>query len=305
MIDYFSSHPGELAALATAVAWTVSAMSFAAAAVRIGSLPLNVIRLAMALAFFVALEWIVRGLPLPTDATPHAWLWLSLSGLVGFTLGDLCLFRAFVVIGPRLTMLVVAVVPMVAAIVSWFALDEALSPLAIVGMALTVAGVVWVLMEREPSLPRTRPRATLGGVLLALGAAVCQAIGLVLSKAGVQNYDAFAATEVRVIAGLAGFVVLVVAVGAIPRLKAGLSHRGGLSYAALGAFFGPFLGVAMSMVAVKYAQVGVASAIISVVPVLIIPFVVIFRRERVSLRAVLGALLAVAGVTLLFWQGQP
>ena len=146
--SWFTDTRGELAALATAFSWTASALAFTAAAVRLGSLSLNIIRLALALAFFVALEWLLRGLPLPTDAAPHNWLWLSISGLIGFTLGDLCLFRAFVLIGPRRTMLIAALVPMVGAVISWVALDEGLSALAIAGMVLTMAGVAWVLLER-------------------------------------------------------------------------------------------------------------------------------------------------------------
>ena len=283
--SWFTDTRGELAALATAFSWTASALAFTAAAIRLGSLSLNIIRLALALAFFVALEWVLRGLPLPTDAAPHNWLWLSISGLIGFTLGDLCLFRAFVLIGPRRTMLIAALVPMVGAVISWVALGEGLAPLAIAGMVLTMAGVAWVLLERPATAVFDAGAAgPWKGVLLALVATVCQAAGLVLSKVGVSDYDAFAATEVRVIAGLAGFLVVVVVARGLPRLAAAWRNRAGMGYATIGAFFGPFFGVAMSVVAVKYAQVGVAATIISIVPVLIIPFMIILYRERISLR---------------------
>jgi drug/metabolite transporter (DMT)-like permease len=300
---WFSGYQGELAAVATAFSWTASALAFTAAAVRLGSLSLNIIRLGLALAFFVALGWMLRGLPLPTDAAGHNWFWLSVSGLVGFTVGDLCLFRAFVLIGPRRTMLMMALVPMIGTVVSWVALGEGLAALAIVGMVLTMAGVAWVILERPPAaVPAPQGQALRTGVLLALGATVCQAAGLVLSKVGVHDpdYDAFAATEIRVIAGLAGFVVVVLAARGLPNLVRACRNRAGVGYATVGAFFGPFLGVAMSVVAVKYAKVGVAATIISIVPILIIPFMIVLYRERVSVRAVLGALVAVAGVALLF-----
>jgi hypothetical protein len=92
----------------------------------------------------------------------------------------------------------------------------------------------------------------------------------------------------------------VIVLRAWPRLKAGLAHRSGMGYATMGAFFGPFIGVGMSLVAVKYAPVGVAATIMAIVPVLIIPFVIVLYRERISPRAILGAVLAVAGVALLF-----
>jgi drug/metabolite transporter (DMT)-like permease len=300
---WFTGYQGELAAVVTAFSWTASALAFTAAAVRLGSLSLNIIRLALALGLFVVTCWLIRGLPLPTDAAGHNWFWLSVSGLVGFTLGDLCLFRAFILIGPRRTMLLMALVPMIGALVSWIFLGEGLSALAIGGMILTMAGVVWVILERPPTAVPTQQRSTLRtGVLLGLGAAACQAVGLVLSKAGVHNpdYDAFAATEIRVIAGLAGFAVVVLAVRGLPRLMQACRNRAGVGYATIGAFFGPFFGVTMSVVAVKYAKVGVAATILSIVPVLIIPFMIVLYKERVSVRAIIGAIAAVAGVALLF-----
>jgi drug/metabolite transporter (DMT)-like permease len=297
----FNAYRGELAALVTAFSWTVGALAFTAAAKRLGSLPLNIIRLAIAWLMFVILESALRGLPLPTDAAAHNWLWLGLSGLVGFTIGDLCLFQAFILIGARLTMLVTALVPMMAAVMSWLALGEGLSALAIAGMALTTAGVAWVVLEERPAPPPHLGRnAASVGFLLALGASVCQAAGMVLSKQGLEDYDAFAGTQIRVTTGLVGFIVLVIVLRAWPRLKAGLAHRSGMGYATMGAFFGPFIGVGMSLVAVKYAPVGVAATIMAIVPVLIIPFVIVLYRERISPRAILGAVLAVAGVALLF-----
>lgn len=299
-----AGYTGELAAVATVCCWTVSALAFTEAARRMGSLSLNIVRLSLALVFFAVFGWAARGLALPLDATGHNWFWLSLSGLVGFTLGDLCLFRALVVIGPRLSLLVLSLVPMLAAVLGWAALGENLSAAGLVGMALTVAGVAWVILERKPLASAPGGRAATTGVLLALGAAAGQAVGLVLSKFGMGDYDAFAATQIRTMAGLAGFLALVLVLRAWPRLAAAVRSRAGMAFAALGACFGPFLGVSFSLVAVKYAYVGVAATIMSIVPVLVIPLVILIYRERVSARAVVGAVLAVAGVVLLFlWRG--
>ena len=268
---------GELAALATAFCWTLSALAFTAAARRLGSVVLNLIRLLMAFVLLSVYGWAARGLPLLSDATAHNWFWLSLSGFVGFALGDLCLFRSLVLLGPRLTTLLMALAPPIAAIVGWLWLGEGMSLRGTAGMAMTVAGV-----------------------LLGLGGAVGQAVGLVLSKLGKAGYDAFAGTQIRIIAAAVGFAVLLTALRAWPRFLAALRHPGGMGYAALGSAFGPALGVALSLVAVEYARVGVAATIMAIVPVLIIPFVILVYREKVSLRAVAGAALAVAGIALLF-----
>jgi drug/metabolite transporter (DMT)-like permease len=295
-----ADYRGELAALATAGCWTVSALAFTAAANRFGSLALNIIRLAMALIFFAILGWAARGLPWPTDATAHNWFWLGLSGLVGFTLGDLCLFRAFVLMGPRLTMLVMSLVPMIAALIAWAALGEGMTARGIGGMALTISGVAWVVLERRPAELSGATHASAYAVVLALGAAAGQAGGLVLSKIGMEGYDPFPSTQIRTIAGLAGFVVLFFFLRAWLRLASAVRNRAGMGYAALGACFGPFLGVSLSLMAVRYAPVGVAATIMSILPVLIIPFMIVIYKERVSLRAAAGAALAVAGVALLF-----
>lgn len=294
------AHSGELAALATAVCWTITAMAFESAGRRIGSLPVNLIRLVMAAVFLSAYCWIIRGLPFPTDASTHAWTWLLLSGLVGFTIGDLCLFQAFVVIGSRTSMLLFTLVPPLTALISWLIMGETLALRDWAGMALTVGGVAWVVLERKEDNEGGKGRIPLTGILLGLGGAAGQAVGLVLSKYGMGDYDPFAATQIRVVAGIAGFAVLFLVIGWWPKVFAAFKDRGAMARTSLGAVFGPFLGVSLSLVALKYTQAGVAATIMALVPVLIIPPAVLVFKERVSVRAVLGAATAVAGTALLF-----
>ena len=292
---------GEAAALGTACCWVASSMSFTAAGRRVGSLAVNLIRLVIALVLLVVLNAALRGHPLPTDATAQAWLWLSLSGLVGFTFGDLCLFRAFVVIGPRLSMLVFSTVPLMTALVGWVILGETLEIQHALGMTLTMGGVAWVILERTPQQDgANRAQIPWTGVLLALGGAAGQALGLVLSKYGMGDYDPFAATQIRVIAGMTGFAVLFLFLGWWPRTIAALAHGRAMAFTALGAFSGPFLGVGLSMVAVKYTLTGVAATLMSLVPVLIIVPSVWLFREKVTARAVIGAIVATSGSALLF-----
>jgi drug/metabolite transporter (DMT)-like permease len=298
-------HQGELAALATAGCWTLTALSFESAGKRVGSLAVNLIRLAMGFFFLGAFTWIARGRPLPTDASPHAWLWLALSGLIGFALGDLCLFRACVLVGARISMLIMSLVPPMTALIGWGFLGERLGSRDWIGMALTVSGVVWVALERRGSAGGTaaapaRERHTAQGLLLAFGAAVGQAVGLILSKFGMGAYDPFASSQIRVLTGAAAFVVLFFALRRWSWVGAALRDRAAMARISVGAVFGPFLGVSFSLMAVQHAPAGVAATIISIVPVLIIAPAVLFLHEKVSARAVGGAVLAVAGVALLF-----
>lgn len=295
------SHVGELAALGTALCWTATALFFAEAGLRIGSLVVNVLRLVMALGMLVVLGWVTRGLPWPTDATPHAWLWLSISGVVGFAFGDLCLFRAFLLIGPRLSSLIMSLAPPIAAVLGYWVLGETLELHHGLGMALTVAGVGWALADRQPAAAGVvvDRRARTLGMLLAVCGAIGQGGGLVLSKHGMGDYDPFAATQIRVLAGAVSFAVLFTAIRGWPRVGKALRQPRAMLLTGLGALFGPFLGVSLSLLAVQHTQAGVAASIMATYPVMIIPVVVLLGRERVGRGGLLGTILAVLGVVLL------
>ncbi len=303
-----ASHFGEIAALLTAMFWMVTSMSFEAAGKRIGSLTVNLIRLYIAFGIYSLFLWITRGLAFPVDATREAWIWLSLSGLVGFAIGDLLLFQAFVVVGARISMLMMALVPPITALTGWMILDERLSLQSLAGMFLTLTGIILVIVKNELPHLESRKRRKLrfsypvGGILLAFGGAVGQAVGLVLSKFGMKDYNAFAASQIRVLAGIVGFTLIFFIMRRWNRVKAGLKNRKGMLFTALGSVFGPFLGVSFSLLAVQHTETGIAATIMSIVPILLIPPAVIFFKEKVSFKEIIGSVLAVAGVAILFLE---
>ena len=294
------SNAGELAALGAALCWTATAFCFQAAGRLIGSLAVNLLRLVLAMALLALLAWIMRGQAWPGDAGAHAWVWLSISGLVGFALGDLCLFRALVLLGARRSTLVMSMAPPITALIGWVALGEILGGLQITAIALTVAGVMLAVRERTPAATEHTPGALGKGILLALGGALGQAVGLVLSKHGMGEYDALAATQIRVMAGIAGFAVMFTAVGWWPRLWDARRSPRGLALTAVGALLGPVAGVWLSLYAVQHTATGVAASIMAVTPLLVIPVAAVVYRERITSRAVLGTVVAVVGVILLF-----
>ena len=302
MQNYF----GEIAGLLTAVFWTVTSMAFESAGKKVGSLAVNLIRLVMAFFFIGVYSWIARGFFFPTDATLFQWQWLALSGLVGFVIGDLLLFQAFVVVSARISMLMMSLAPPFAAFVGWLMLGEVLSPKSWLGMAITMAGIVIVILKREKTeqngsiVRKLTSSYSVPGILLALGGALGQAAGLVLSKKGMGSYDAFSASQIRVLAGIAGFSILFVFMKRWPRVWAALKHGSAMKRITLGAFFGPFLGVSFSLLAVQHTETGIAATLMAIVPVLIILPAVIIFKEKVNWKEILGAVVTVAGVALFF-----
>lgn len=303
----FENYAGELAALATAFLWTGSALSFEVAGKQLGSLSLNLIRLVIGLVFLTVFSYFYRGLALPTDADMHTWLWLCVSGLIGFVLGDLLLFQAFILIGARISMLLMALAPPFTAIISWLLMDEVLTFGDLAGMLLVIAGIALVVLSRQAPNSngddknrRVKLNFPVAGLLLGIGAALGQAGGLVFSKFGMKDYDAFAATQIRVIAGIIGFAFFITLSQKWKILRKGLNNKKGMLFATLGSFFGPFLGVAFSLLAVQQTKAGVASTIMAIVPVLIIPPTIIIYRQKISPREIIGAFVTVLGVCLLF-----
>lgn len=293
------TYAGELAALATSACWTASSLSFAFAGARVGSLAVNIIRLSLAFAGFVLLGLLLHGEALPFSATSAAWFWLSLSGFVGFFFGDLCLMRAFVEIGPRLSMLIMALAPPLTALGGWLALDEKLTALDLTGMAITLGGVMWVVTETPEH--GTRHTFTWRGGALALGGCFGQAAGVLLAKPGMAGaISPFAATEIRLITGLACFLLLVAVLKGYPQVARGLRDRRALAQISFGALAGPFLGVTLLLFAITRIPTGLAQTFASLAPVMIIPFSATLYHERITWRALAGALLAFVGVALLF-----
>lgn len=294
-----NGYVGETAALVTALFWTITALSFEAAGNKVGSLAVNLWRLVIAFLLFCAYSLIFRGSLLPVDAPEGVWFWLSISGLVGFVIGDLFLFEAFVLIGARIAMLIYSLVPPLTAVISYFVLGELLSGVQWGGMALTVTGISLVVLQRNAPVQRAAKHPLLG-VGAALLGALGQAVGLVLGRYGAPTYDAFQATQIRSIAGIVGFALFFTLVRRWRPVMEALHHRVAMRQISVGAFFGPFLGVSLGLYAAQNTETGVAATIIALVPVLMIPAAIFVLRERVTLREAAGALLAVAGVALLF-----
>lgn len=299
-MDFINSHLGEFAALLTAFFWTITALAFENASKRIGSVSVNILRLLIGFIFLTVFNIIRRGMALPFDATAQNWFWLILSGLVGFVFGDLFLFKSYTIIGSRFAMLIQTLVPPITAFFSWIILGEHLRPMHFLGMSLTFSGIVLAVFNRGESNERFTLKLAPRGILYALGGAVGQALGLILSKIGVRDYDPFASTQIRIIAGIFGFSILVTLMHRWKSVFASLKDIKGMKILSLGAFFGPFMGVSFSLIAVKLTEAGIAATIMALVPVFIIVPSILLYKEKVTTAEIIGAFISVTGVALFF-----
>jgi len=292
-------HLGETAAFLTAISWTITALSFQLAGQKVGSLSVNLIRIILAFLLLTLFNLFYRGLLLPTDASASAWLWLSLSGFIGFFLGDLFLFQAYATIGARLTTLIMAAVPPLAALLGWLFLGETLEPKSIIGMIITILGIAMVVFKPNRQNKSVQLTLSFSGLLLAFSGALGQAGGLFLSKLGVQNYDPTAATQIRIIAAIPCFVILVTVIRAWPRIFSALHNKWAMGQITAGAISGPFIGVSLALLAIKHTRLGIATTIMALVPVFIILPSALFLKEKITLREVIGSVIAVIGICVL------
>lgn len=290
---------GELAALMTALFWTFTSLSFEFAGKRIGSLSVNILRLVLASVILTVINFFMTDGFSSVSMDLQSIGLLFLSGLIGFVIGDLFLFQAFVLIGARISMLIMALSPPMTALLGFLMLKEAMKPLSIVAMLVVFSGIALVVTGKgeNNSLVIKHP---LKGLLYALLGAFGQALGLIFSKLGMKAYSPFLATEIRVIAGIVGFTVLITLMKKWGDVRSAFSAGKALIGVATGTIFGPVLGVTFSLIAVQNTQAGIAATLMSITPVLIIPISIYILKEKIYLKEFIGALIAVSGVALMF-----
>jgi drug/metabolite transporter (DMT)-like permease len=315
-----------------AVSWTATALFAEVASKRMGSLPLNTLRMTMSLLLLAATLWLLLGVPYPRFADGDTWLWLALSGVVGYVIGDYCLMQGYIYIGSRFGQLFMTLSAPTAALTGYLLLGERMTWLAILGMAVTLGGIAMSILSKNENASHLSPltfHLPKRGVFFAAVAGICQGFGLVLSKMGLEKYDhalsmagvdpsmapdgallpvplmfsvPFSATMIRASIGLIGFFVLLVVFNKDWKQKLShAAHDRKAMWCLLGAtVFGPFVGVSASLLATQYTSTGIAQTLFALTPILIIAPAAWLFHQKVTAREVIGAVISVAGVCLFF-----
>lgn len=297
---------GEFAALSAAFLWAASSIVFGYIGRSVPPLLLNFSK------GIIAIALILCTLLLQRDFFPggnlSAIALLALSGAIGIGIGDTFYLSAINIIGARRTLLIESLSPPIAAILALVFLQEQLDWQSGLGIFLTVAGVLWVVSEGISQPIPEQVKHPLWGIGFGFLSAFGQGGGAVLSRAALSTTDISPlwSTLFRLLAGLV-VITLVLLVQKPdqswfkPLYSKDYSHTGKslLGTILFTAFFSTFLGIWLQQTAFKFTQVGIAQSLLATSPLFVIP-IAVGMGERVSLRAIIGAGVAIAGVLLLF-----
>ncbi|MBZ0198564.1 MAG: DMT family transporter [Ignavibacteriaceae bacterium] len=283
-------HIGELSALLTAVFWSITSFAFSSAAIKLGSLTLNINRMMLA-SILLALTIVVFRFDYILSA--NQIFNLVLSGIVGLVIGDTFLFKSFQYIGARIGMLMMALSPVMSGVLAYIFLGEDMSMWGILGMAITIGGVVLVISERKET-ETSEYRISKIGIFHGLMGALGQAGGLIFAKFAFEEGEVnkIVATFVRIISSVIILTILAVLMRRYKNpIKVYKENPKALTSTAIGTFFGPYLGITFSLIAIANTKVGIAATLMSTMPIIMLPMVRYYFKEKLSWRAIGGHLL--------------
>ncbi len=297
-MELLQSKAGEIAALSTAILWAFTATFFTLAGRRIGSNAVNLLRLVLATGYLLISHWLIYGSPVPDLSLKHEWLYLGISGAIGLALGDSLLFQSFLDLGTQKAMVIMSGWPIFSSVLAFFFFGENLNSFELAGIVLTVTGISIVITGKVESIHEVRP---VRGVILALGGALCQAIGILFAKEGLmKGLPSLSGTVMRMIFATLTMIIFSLCLRAMQEKTRRKLDPKGLMFAFFGSIVGPFLGVWLSLYAVSHAKVGVASALMTTSPVLLIPLSAMFLGDKLRKSVILGTFITVIGSILLF-----
>ncbi len=292
---------GELAAIGTAVMWSLTAVFFSYSGRRVGSQVVNRSRLLFAFLFLNIAHLIFEGTLFPWGTEPYRWFWFAVSSILGLVLGDTFLFQAYVLIGPRLSMLLMASVPIYSAIFGWLLFGEQIAPLELTGILLAVAGIGWVVTEKRRGKTQVEEKQYRRGILFGMAGALGQVANLVTARYGlVGGYPTVSATLIRIFVAILVLWGMAVLTRQVRYTFAQWRDVKAFRAIVAGAFVGPFLGIWLSLIAVQNARLGIAATLMALPPILLIPIEYFAYGQRVSRRSIVGTAVAILGVALIF-----
>jgi len=292
---------GELAALTTAFCWAFGTILFGYAARRVGSFAINTIRITLAAILIAVANLALSGHLLPDSYTMNQLAILGASGVIGLSIGDGCYFKSLVILGPRVSSLMTASSPIFAVVIAWIFVGQTMNLLDLVGIVITLAGIGWVILERNPQSFGAQSGSKVWGYSLGIAGSLAQAIALTMAKVGMgDNIPPLNASLIRMAAATVAIWLAAIAGGRMKQTLVALRDGKSMTAISAAAVIGPFVGIWLSLLSVQYTKIGIASTLMATTPLWIVPLVMFFHKERPSIRAIIGTAAAVGGVSIIF-----
>jgi len=288
---------GELSAILTAFLWSGTSLAFSSAAEKIGSLQLNINRMILASLFLISTIFIMG---YGFDLSKSQFINLVISGVIGLVIGDSFLFKSFQLIGARISMLLMALSPGMSTILAFIFLNERITALGILGIFITISGITLVVLERNTG---SKYKISGLGIFYGFMGALGQAAGLIFAKFAFTegHIVAFVATFVRIFSSIVIFLPLALLLKRYKNpYKIYRKNKSAFGATLLGTILGPYLGITFSLISIEYTKVGIAATLMTTVPIIMLPMVKYIYKERLSWRAITGAVIAVLGIALIF-----
>lgn len=316
-MPFLQSYLGEIVAFGTTISWSIGIFPFAEGARRLGPNAVNHFRLVLAVIFLTILSLLFLPLSfgdLFSSPLPEHWLWFGLSGVIGLALGDYFAFTSYAILGARISSIFSTLAPAAALFTGYFVIGERINFIGILGILITIAGVIWLTLTKsaKAEMQDHEHGSKETGILYGMLSAVCQGVGIVLANKGFtyqlhsSDLPFFQATWLRMISATVIIFIFSALRGKVKEyMKPALRNKNnGIPYTIAGTIFGPVIGVSLSMLAVSalHNKPSVAQTIFSLVPICALPMAYFFYKEKITLKALLGAFIAIAGVVILIWR---
>ncbi len=306
---------GEVIAVLTTLCWSLGIFPFTEAAKRIGAAPLNQYRLLLAWIIISVILFFFNDLniiQLFTTPQSYHYIFLGLSGIIGFSIGDYCSFTSFKLLGPKLGSLYTTFAPGAALIIGYIALNETINFIGLIGILITIGGVIWLTFSKKDAYEASKIgyKRDQKGIIYGIIGALCQGTGLVLSKYGMDYYSeklpTMHAVWIRLLFAFAGAFIISILFGKLKSNSKPIftNEKNNLPFLFLGTLLGPVMGVTLSLLAIQQLEVAVAQTIFALLPLFVLPISLIVYKEKITLQSVFACFIALTGVLLLIWRNR-
>lgn len=292
---------GQILALITASCWACNSVAYRYLGQKMDSSFLAHVRMWMAVPIILSISLIANN-GFPQNVSTQTIIFLLLSGFFGYFVTDMLMFKAYVYLGSRESLVILNLAPVSSAVISWFLFSEKLSIVQMLAIAMTISGIMIMVLDesRRSGEKKDREKVKLGIVLAVFGA-LFQSVSYILAKYALNDIDALSSNMLRNVGGLAAFIVygFFFQKTFFSDMKV-FKDKKLLIILLISVIIGPVAGMSCQMQAMNLAPVGIVTAISQVSPVLLLPIDKFVLKKKLSGASITGTMISIMGVALLF-----